>query len=123
MNASPEILELLQDIINGKYSRASMARWLAENSLRFYESPNELDSMIVADLDAVLGEIQQGTHDEEFLVNTAEQLVAGLGLILPNTEFLIGIADSPIIRMSTSSTNSGGESMAVAVVEEVQSPA
>lgn len=121
MNASPEILELLQDIINGKYSRASMARWLAENSLRFYESPNELDSMIVADLDAVLGEIQQGTHDEEFLVNTAEQLVAGLGLILPNTEFLIGIADSPIIRMSTSSTNSGGESMAVAVVEEVQS--
>ncbi len=83
MNANPEILFLLGDILQGKSGRAELARWLARRSRQFIESANEVDRMIIADLDAAMGEIQRGLSGEELLVQTTEQLIRGLDLEVP----------------------------------------
>ena len=84
MTVSREVVQLLRDIVDGQHDRSSLAEWLAEYSLRFYQSLNELDRMIVADLDAALGEIQRTNRGHEILVETPTQLVNGLGPVLPD---------------------------------------
>jgi len=120
MNVSPEILTLLQRIMNGECDRSALAKWLAEHSLWHFESPDELDRMIVADLDVALGEIQRGTEDDEFLVDTANHLVKGLRLILPGGLIFIDMSDSPsVITFVTGSANRGGNPI-TAEVEPVR---
>ena len=83
MSASQEIVKLLTDIVDAKCGRGELARWLAEHSLRFLESSNNLDSAIVADLDAALGEVQREAEKEQHIRETAWRIVQGLGLSLP----------------------------------------
>lgn len=89
MSASAEITTVLQKILDWEWDRSAMARWLAEHSLRFLESSNEIDRMIVADLDVALGEIQRGAAAYQLLVETANLLTKGLGLELPGREIVV----------------------------------
>lgn len=120
MNASQDILTLLEEILDGRCDRWSLAEWLAEHSLKFLESPNEVDRMVVADLDAALGEIQRGALGNELLVETANQLVKGLRLFLHEGVIVIDLSGSSV-DISTGSNNLGGSSMALAEMEPVTS--
>lgn len=124
MNASPEVLALVQDLVAHRYSRSELSRWLAERSLIFLESRNELDRMVVADLDAALGEVQSGRQQEDFLSWTAKSLVSGLGLSINTWEIPLSWDNSePLLTITTGSLNQGGMPMAVAAVEVVPSTA
>jgi hypothetical protein len=87
MKASQEITDLLQAVAGRRCGRSELAKWLAERSLAFFESKNTADRMIVADLDAALGEVQRGAKSETFLATTARKLIAGLGLAAASTEY------------------------------------
>ena len=112
MSASPEILELLHSIVDKQCSSRDLARWLAENSLRFLERVGETDRIIVTDLDAALGEIQRGTKDDTFLLETVNELATGLHLNLWERQIVLDFTDSNI-RQVTSSSNTGGVSTTV----------
>ena len=84
MSVSQEIVKLLADIVDARCGRSELARWLAEHSLRFLESSNDLDGAIIADLDVALGEIQREAEGEQYIRETAWRIVQSLGLSLPS---------------------------------------
>jgi hypothetical protein len=116
MTASPEIIELVRGILAGEYGRSALAKWLAENSLHFFESPIEADRMIVSDLDVALGEIQKGISGEDLLVDTARFLIKGLGLVLSESVVCINMTDSTTF---TSTTTNNSEESTVVIAEAV----
>lgn len=120
MSVSPEVLTLIQEILNGECDRSALARWLASRSLRFLESNNEVDRMILADLDAALGEIQRGAQEDSFLFETANELAKGLALPLTDRKVTLNLTNSAI-DVTTGTGNTGGSSMAVVEVEVVPS--
>ena len=120
MTVSPEIRALLQRVLNDEYSRAELAKWLASNSLTYIESHNETDRMVVTDLDGALGEIQRGKHNDEYLKETANELVDGLGLVISDRRISLNLTDSDVTFV-TGTSNSGGTAMAIEVVVVPQS--
>ena len=74
---------MLVNIADARCSRRELARWLAEHSLRFLESSNKVDAAVITDLDAALGEVQQGAEREQHIRDTAWRIVQGLGVSLP----------------------------------------
>ncbi|MBI4289148.1 MAG: hypothetical protein HY671_12080 [Chloroflexi bacterium] len=124
MDTSPEIIHLLKAIMIGDHDSPSLAKWLAENSLHFLESPNEQDRLVIADLDAALGEIQRGNADDKLLTETAALLVKGLHLALPATDIVVHLCGATFETVfGTASTNAGGTSMAAAQVDFVPTSA
>ncbi len=109
MNPSPRLIELLREILGGELDRGRLAKWLAQNSLEFFDSPDEADRRIISDIDAALGEIQRGGQPEEFLIEVASQLVIALRLILPSQEIVVSFSDLSIF---TGTANTGGTPMA-----------
>ncbi len=106
MNASPEVLDLLRSLQNKEIGRAQLAKWLAEYSLRFLDSPNPPDRLVVADLDAALGEIQRQAEPEDYLAVVARRLVYGLMLDLHTLEEKWH--DPSFVNVVTASASSGG---------------
>lgn len=124
MNASPALLSLLDDIVAGRCGRKQLAQWLAERSLQYLESSNMIDRMIVADLDAALGEVQRGTHDEQFIVEAAHLLEFGLGLTLPGRPVTMEAIEIDLtgsgITFRTASSNALATAMSQYEVEVVR---
>ncbi len=80
MKPSAQLVDLLRDLRARRMDRPALARWLAQHSIHFLESTSEADRVIVADLDAALGEVQAGRAGEPHLSSVASELAAKFDL-------------------------------------------
>ncbi len=120
MNSGSDILTLLGRLVAGECDRPGLAKWLAENCLRYYQSPSELDQIIVAELDAALGEVQDGMREESWLQGVATQLVNSLRLNVPGETFFVDVpvSQSTIIYSTSTAASSSHPAMAEVRLEE-----
>ena len=120
MDASSEILSILARIRDGEWDRAALAKWMAERSLTFLASPFDIDRLIVTELDAALGEIQDGRRSEDFLATSVSELVRSLRLTVPDGETFVEISEPPnIVTHLMSSSTSDVLTISVHVEESI----
>ena len=81
-----DVKAFIGDVASGQLSAPDIARWLAVNSLRIYESDREIDRMVVADIDAALGEAPRRLNGFRHVVGVARELALDLGVGFSSAE-------------------------------------